>query len=78
MNADGTRINDKAYERAYEFDENGYASVSEDAKNFYLINLKGKKVSDYYANDRSAKKYITFLEQQIYIMVQTKMELQLF
>ncbi len=56
MNADGTRINDKAYERAYEFDENGYASVSEDAKNFYLINLKGKKVSDYYANDRSAEK----------------------
>lgn len=56
INADGTRINDKAYQRAYEFDENGYASVSEDDKNFYLINLKGEKVSDYYSNDNSAEK----------------------
>lgn len=56
MNYDGTRINDKSYKRAYEFDENGYAPVSEDAKNFYLINLKGEKVSDYYTNNSSAEK----------------------
>ncbi len=56
LNYDGTRINDKSYERAYEFDENGYASVSEDAKNFYVINLKGEKVSDYYSNNSSAEK----------------------
>ncbi len=56
INSDGTRINDKSYQRAYEFDENGYASVSEDAKNFYLINLKGEKVSDYYSNNSTAEK----------------------
>lgn len=56
ISADGTRINDKSYKRAYEFDENGYASVSEDGKNFYLINLKGEKVSDYYSDNRTAEK----------------------
>lgn len=56
MNSDGKRINDKSYQRAYEFDKNGYASVSEDGKNFYVINLKGEKVSDYYSNNGTAEK----------------------
>ena len=56
INSDGTRINDKSYDRAYEFDANGYASVSEDAKKFYVINLKGEKVSDYYSNNGTAEK----------------------
>lgn len=56
INYDGTRINDKSYKRAYEFDNNGYASVSEDGKKYYLINLKGEKVSDYYSNNSTAEK----------------------
>ncbi len=56
IKSDGTRLDDKAYELAYPFDENGYAVVSDDEENFYVINLKGEKVSDYYVNNRSAYK----------------------
>ena len=53
---DGTRINDKTYKRAYEFDKNGYAVVSDDTQNFYVINLKGEKVSGNYSTNSSAEK----------------------
>lgn len=53
---DGTRINDKTYKRAYEFDKNGYAVVSEDTQNFYVINLKGEKVSGNYSTNNTAEK----------------------
>lgn len=50
INYDGTRINNKSYKYAEQFDKNGYAEVSEDKINFYLINLKGEKVSDVYTS----------------------------
>lgn len=43
---DGTRINDKSYKKASDFDKNGYAVVG--TYNVHLINLKGETVSDDY------------------------------
>lgn len=54
--SNGTRLNDKLYMYAFPFDENGYAVVTEDNQNYYLINTKGEKVSDDYSNDRSSTK----------------------
>lgn len=58
INYDGTRINDKSYKMATPFDENGYASVNEVGRgtNYYLINLKGEKVSNYYTG------YISYID----------------
>lgn len=44
----GEKIIDTDYKKASEFDRNNIASVSDDGKHFYLINLKGQKISDEY------------------------------
>lgn len=56
VTSNGARLNDKFYMYAFPFDENGYAVVTEDNRNYYLINTKGEKVSDDYSNDRSSTK----------------------
>lgn len=56
FNSDGTRVNDKNYELAYEPDENGNSVVTEDRENYYLINIKGERISGDYANDNSYNK----------------------
>lgn len=43
---DGTRLNDKVYKKADSFSDNNYAKVSDDNKNFYLINTKGEKIGN--------------------------------
>lgn len=43
----GKELYDKKYKKAITFDSNGLARVSEDGENYYFINTKGKKVSDY-------------------------------
>lgn len=54
MKYDGTIINKTAYEDISDFDENGYASVSEDGKDYYLINADGDSVSAKYSGGHSA------------------------
>ena len=47
-NLEGKKAIDKSYKSASSFDENGLAKVSDDGKTFYLINTKGKKITDEY------------------------------
>ena len=53
MTSDGKIINEESFKFAYEFDENGYAVVSEDGTKFYLIDKNGNKVSSDYYRDGS-------------------------
>ena len=70
INYDGTRINDKSYKSASSFDKNGYASVSEDGINYYMINLKGEKVSDVYSNKRGYSiMYLVEGSNELYIVI---------
>lgn len=46
--SNGNKIVDKYFSSIETFDENGYAIVSEDGNNYYLINTKAEKVSDIY------------------------------
>ena len=50
MKHDGTIINKNAYESISPFDENGYAKVSENGDDYYLIDVDGETVSDKYAS----------------------------
>ena len=45
---DGNKMFDKTFERINNFDNNSLARVSENKTSYYLINTKGKKVSDEY------------------------------
>jgi len=56
IRTDGSKLSDKWYYRAYAFDKNGFAPVSEDGEKFYLINTKGEKVSGDYDRNNSAEK----------------------
>ena len=47
-NQKGEKMFDKSFKFASKFDDNGLAKVSEDKQTFYLIDTKGKKVSDEY------------------------------
>ena len=49
MKHDGTIINKNAYESISPFDENGYAKVSENGDDYYLIDVDGETVSDKYS-----------------------------
>lgn len=49
MKYDGTVINKNAYENISPFDKNGYARVSENGNDYYLIDVDGETVSDKYA-----------------------------
>ena len=49
-NVKGEKAFDKSFASVQQFDENGFARVSEDRKSYYLIDLKGNKVSDEYDN----------------------------
>lgn len=46
--ANGERAFTKTFESASKFDKNGYSIVSEDNKNYYLLNSKGEQVSNNY------------------------------
>lgn len=46
----GEKLIEKTFARAENFDSNGLAKVSEDKKNYYLINKSGKQVSGSYDN----------------------------
>ena len=56
-NVDGKRVFDKSFKNASAFDENGLARVTEDGNNYYLMNKKGKAVSDKYENITIDGKY---------------------
>ena len=47
-NSNGENAFGKSYIRADKFDENGFAKVSDDKKNYYLIDTNGKKVGQDY------------------------------
>ena len=49
-NEKGEKVFDKTFSRVNAFDENSLARVSEDKTNYYLIDTKGKKVSNDYEN----------------------------
>ena len=46
----GEKAFDKSFASVQQFDDNGLARVSEDRKSYYLIDIKGNKVSDEYDN----------------------------
>ncbi len=50
MKYDGTVINKNSYKYIYPFDENGYAMVSENGNDYYLIDTNGETVSDKYSH----------------------------
>ena len=49
-NTDGKRTFEKSYQYATPFDTNSLAKVSDNGKDYYLINTKGKSVSSKYSN----------------------------
>ena len=68
-NEKGKKIFKKDYVSAIAFDTNSLARVSEDGENYYFINTKGKKVSDYFDLSYLAKDYyIITIEDQKGIM----------
>ena len=48
FHSDGTKAFEKSFAYAELFDENNLAIVSEDKENYYLIDVNGNKISDYY------------------------------
>lgn len=56
-NANGEKAIDQTFMKVEPFDKNGYAIVSEDRTDFYLIDKKGKKVSKKYDKIMSSKGY---------------------
>ena len=57
--SNGEKVFGKSFKRAEEFDENGLAKVSEDKENYYLIDTKGKKISqDYSAISLNSDYYV--------------------
>ena len=49
-NVKGENVFNKSFASAQKFDDNNLARVSEDRKNYYLIDAKGNKVTDEYDN----------------------------
>jgi len=49
-NTKGENVFNKSFASAQKFDDNNLARVSEDRKNYYLIDAKGNKVTDEYDN----------------------------
>lgn len=74
--ADGTLLNDEEYAKAGEFDDNHLARVSQDKKNYYLINSKGEKVTDDYSNigSNQGEYYIATKEDDSNVIINTKGE----
>lgn len=60
----GEKIINIDYKKASEFDKNNIACVSENGKTFYLINLKGQKISNEYD---SIEHSVDFSNQNVYI-----------
>lgn len=56
-NEKGEKAFDKSFARADNFDSNSFAVVSEDKENYYLIDTKGKKVSEDYDQIYSRNHY---------------------
>ena len=56
-NLSGKKVIKDSFKIAYPFDVNGLAKVSEDGKDKYLINTKGKKVSSEYSDIKNEDKY---------------------
>lgn len=65
-NEKGENAFGKSFGRANKFDANGLASVSEDKKSFYLIDTKGKKVSDEYDS--------IYLDSDYYIVTKSNLK----
>ena len=65
-NEKGENAFGKSFARANKFDVNGLATVSEDKKNFYLIDTKGKKVSEDYDN--------IYLDSEYYITTKNNLK----
>lgn len=49
-NQNGEKIINKEFAKAYNFDSNGLAKVSEDKTNYYMIDKTGKQVGNIYSN----------------------------
>ena len=59
MKKDGTILNKASYKYASAFDENGFATVSEDGKESYLINTDGDTVSPKFTSKSGSYQHIT-------------------
>lgn len=58
----GNRVFNKYFKQVTNFDDKNLARVSDDGINYYLINMKGKKVSSNYSEiDMSDKEYYTVI-----------------
>ena len=66
LNEKGENAFGKSFGRANKFDANGLASVSEDKKSFYLIDTKGKKVSEEYDS--------IYLDSDYYIVTKSNLK----
>jgi len=53
----GSKLFEKVFKEAKEFDENDRAIVSDDGIKYYLINKEGKRVSEYYSRVRNMGDY---------------------
>ena len=56
-NKEGKRVIKENFKYASAFDKNGLAKVSKDGKSYYLINEKGKKVSNEYSSINNYEEY---------------------
>ena len=56
-NLDGKKVIKDSFKHASSFDKNGLARVSKDGSTYYLINEKGKKISDEYNSISLFEKY---------------------
>ena len=62
-NQKGELMFDKSFKNANKFDNNGLAKVSEDRVAYYLIDTKGKKVTDDYTNIYERNGYYTVVKE---------------
>ena len=74
-NTKGEKMFDKSFARAENFDKNSYAIVSEDKENYYMIDTKGKKVSEDYDRIISRNNYYEIIKDDLKGAINTKGEL---
>lgn len=76
VTTDGTIINNKGYKKAHLYYEDGVAVVSDDGETYYLINLKGKKLSKDYAFIKDFKDgfYIATKQDETRVILNSKGE----
>ena len=69
---DGQRIGNDVYKKTTLFDENGFATVSQDGEKYYLINSKGEKVTDEYDSIIQYDKNYSVLKNDKYGLLDNK------